>query len=75
MTNRPTRQRLQERVAATDRPGTVGEGMSRKMVDALGGGAVSAVRPLSESGFYGDERVILNDACGWCDEILPQSTT
>jgi hypothetical protein len=70
MTNPSMRQRLLERVAPDDRPLTVAEGMSQKMLDALHGGAASAARPLSQSAFYGDERAILNDACGWCDEPI-----
>jgi len=64
MTNPSTRQRLLERVAPAVQTLTVTEGMSQKMLDALRGGAASAARPLSESAFYGDERAILNDACG-----------
>jgi hypothetical protein len=44
--------------------------MSQKMLDALRGRAASAARPLSESACYGDERAILNDACGWSDEPI-----
>jgi hypothetical protein len=69
MTHRPTRQGLLERVTVTDQACTVSEGMSQKMVDALRGGAASAVRPLSESAF-GEERAILNDACGWSGEPI-----
>jgi hypothetical protein len=70
MTNPSTRQRLLERVAPAVQTLTVAEGMSQKMLDALRGGAAPAARPLSESAFYGDERAILNDACGWSDEPI-----
>jgi hypothetical protein len=71
MTNSSMRQRLLERVAAgPDRPITVDEGMTEKMVVALRGGASSTARPLSQSAFYGNERAILNDACGWSDEPI-----
>jgi len=70
MTHPSTRQRLLERVALADRPVTIAEGMSEKMVDALRGGAGSRARPLSQSAFYGDERAILNDACGRSDEPI-----
>ncbi len=70
MSNPSKRQRLLERVAPADRPPTVAERMSQKMLDALRGGKASAARSLSQSAFCGEERVILNDACGWSDEPI-----
>jgi hypothetical protein len=47
-----------------------GEGMSDKMVDAARGVKVAGARPLRDTGFYGNERAILNDACAWSDELI-----
>lgn len=71
MTHPPTRERLLERVAAGSQPvATAGEGMSQKMVDAVRGATTPGARSLSQSASYGDERAILNDACGWSDEPI-----
>jgi len=49
---------------------TAGEGISDKMVNAVRGVNTSGVRALRDHGFYGAERAILNDACGWSDEAI-----
>jgi hypothetical protein len=49
---------------------TAAEGMSDKMVKAVRGVDTSGARPLRDHGFYGAERAILNDACGWSDEAI-----
>jgi hypothetical protein len=46
------------------------EGMSEKMLDAVQGVNTSGARSLQDSTFYGQERAILNDACGWTDERI-----
>jgi hypothetical protein len=46
------------------------EGMSEKMRDAIRGANTGGARALQDSAFYGAERAILNDACGWCDEPI-----
>jgi hypothetical protein len=46
------------------------EGMTEKMLDAVRGVNTSGARSLQDSGFYGRERAILNDACGWTDEPI-----
>jgi hypothetical protein len=48
----------------------VAEGMSEKMLDAIRGANTAGARALQDSAFYGDERAILNDACGWSDEPI-----
>ena len=79
MTNRPARERMLESVAERLRS-VAAEGMSEKMLEAMGmsekmldairGVNTSGVRALQDSAFYGDERAILNDACGWSDEPI-----
>jgi len=49
---------------------TAAEGMSDKMVNAVRGVNTSGARLLHDHGFYGAERAILNDACGWSDEAI-----
>jgi hypothetical protein len=47
-----------------------GEGMNQKMLDAIRGVNTSGAQALQASAFYGAERAILNDACGWSDEPI-----
>jgi hypothetical protein len=69
MTYPLARERMLERASAsvTSAPG---EGMSQKMLDAIRGVEKFGARALRESAFYGAERAILNDACGWSDEPI-----
>jgi hypothetical protein len=69
MTYRRARQRMPERVSQGARS-AAGEGMSEKMLNAIRGVNTSGARALQDSAFYGDERAILNDACGWSDEPI-----
>ncbi len=69
MTYRPARERMLERVSEGARSAAA-EGMSEKMLDAIRGVNTSGARALQDSAFYGDERAILNDACGWSDEPI-----
>jgi len=69
MTYRPARERMLERVSE-GAPSAAAEGMSEKMLDAIRGVNTSGARGLQDSAFYGDERAILNDACGWSDEPI-----
>jgi len=69
MTNRPARERMLESVAE-GAFSAAAEGMSEKMLDAIRGVNTSGARALQDAGFYGDERAILNDACGWSDEPI-----
>ncbi len=69
MTYRPARERMLERVSEGARS-TAAEGMSEKMLDAIRGVNTSGARALKDSAFYGDERAILNDACGWSDQPI-----
>jgi hypothetical protein len=69
MTHPPTRQKLLKRVADGKQPVAAGEGMSQKMIDAIRA-TMSGGRALSQSAPYGDERAILNDACGWSDDPI-----
>ncbi len=48
----------------------VAEGMSEKMLDAIRGANTAGARALQDSAFYETERAILNDACGWSDELI-----
>jgi hypothetical protein len=49
---------------------TAAEGMSDEMINAVRRVDRSGARPLWDHGFYGTERAILNDACGWSDETI-----
>jgi hypothetical protein len=69
MTYRPAPERMLERVSEGARS-TAAEGMSEKMLDAIRGVNTSGSRALKDSAFYGDERAILNDACGWSDQPI-----
>jgi hypothetical protein len=68
MTCSPVRERFNRpsQVASS----TTAEGMSEKMVNAVRGVNTSGARALRDHGFYGAERAILNDACGWSDEAI-----
>jgi len=66
MTYRPLWERMLERASAGVSSAPV-EGMSQKMLDAVRGVNTSGARKLQDSAFYGAERAILNDACGWSD--------
>ncbi len=65
----PARERMLERVSG-DASSAVAEGMSEKMLDAIRGANRAGARALQDSAFYGAERAILNDACGWSDEPI-----
>jgi hypothetical protein len=69
MTCSPVRERMCERLSqgAGSAPR---EGMSEKMLDAVRDPNASGARPLTDSAFYGSERAILNDACGWSDQPI-----
>jgi hypothetical protein len=69
MTYPPARERMLERVSlgANSAPG---EGMNQKMLDAIRGVNTSGAQALQASAFYGAERAIPNDACGWSDEPI-----
>jgi hypothetical protein len=67
MTYAPARERMLERVTGGV-SFEAAEGMSEKMLDAIRGVNTAGARPLQDSPFYGAERAILNDACGWSDE-------
>jgi hypothetical protein len=69
MTYPPTRERMLERVSG-GASSVVAEGMSEKMLDAIRGANTAGARALQDSAFYGAERAILNDACGWSDEPI-----
>src|SRR5262249_26293335 len=49
---------------------TAAEGMSDKMVDAVRGVNTGGARALHDHGFYGGQRAVLNDACGWSDKPI-----
>jgi hypothetical protein len=73
MTRAPLRERMLERVSERLAAGVglaPSEGMSQKMLDAIRGVSTSGARKLQESGFYGSERAILKDACGWSDDPI-----
>ena len=69
MTNSSLRDSMRERISK-DSGSLATEGMSHKMLDAVRGVNASGARELRDSGFYGAERAILNDACGWSDEAI-----
>ncbi len=69
MTYPATRERMLERVSR-GASSTVADGMSDKMLDAIRGANTAGARALQDSAFYGAERAILNDACGWSDEPI-----
>ena len=69
MTYAPARERMLERVTG-GASSEAAEGMSEKMRDAIRGANTGGARALQDSAFYGAERAILNDACGWCDELI-----
>ena len=69
MTYTRTRERMLERVSG-GASSAVAEGMSEKMLDAIRGVNTFGARALQDSAFYGAERAILNDACGWSDEPI-----
>jgi hypothetical protein len=69
MTNPRLRDLMRERIAKPS-ASLATEGMSEKMLDAVRGVNTSGARPLGDSGFYGAERAILNDACGWSDHPI-----
>jgi len=69
MTYAPERERMLKRVTGGS-SSEVAEGMSEKMLDAIRGVNTAGARELQDSAFYGAERAILNDACGWCDEPI-----
>jgi hypothetical protein len=69
MTNPPLRELMLKRISES--PGSLAtEGMSEKMLDAIRGVNASGARDLRDSGVYGNQRAILNDACGWSDEPI-----
>jgi hypothetical protein len=49
---------------------TAAEGMSDKMVNAVRGVNTGGARALHDHGFYGGQRAVLNDACGWSDKPI-----
>jgi hypothetical protein len=69
MTYPPARERILERVSG-GATSAVAEGMSEKMLDAIRGANTAGARALQDSAFYGAERAILKDACGWSDEPI-----
>jgi len=68
MTCSPVRERFARRAQSASADAR--EGMSDKMVDAARGVKLAGARPLRDTGFYGNERAILNDACAWSDEPI-----
>jgi len=69
LTSRPVRERALEGGSERVRSFPA-EGWSEKMRDAILGVNTAGARPLQDSGFYGDERAMLHDACAWSDEPI-----
>jgi hypothetical protein len=68
MTCSPVRERFGRRAQSAS--ANAREGMSDKMIDAARGVKLAGARPLRDTGFYGSERAILNDACAWSDDPI-----
>ena len=69
MTCSPARETMLERASGGSISAKT-ESMSEKMLEALHGENASGARGLRDSGFFGAEVTMLNDACGWSDEPI-----